>query len=221
MLTPVYPTHCVIGSYSTEILRARRTISTVRSTFQFELHSRGFALHTGLSVAIHCSRVFEALCKLSVDGGCWCWQVRWLLDIKKCTLFKYSVSFLNDCNQINHSNYLFLFKSVGCEEGIFFVQIQCHKTITIRAVTTIVRKLRLESKNGIVRCSIHTTVVLCKCSVAKSVSINFGTSNIGKSSGKGFDGGLVNKVNFLFELLIIESWNVANPFENVVGHNKL
>lgn len=52
------------------------------TTFQFELHSRGFALHTGLSVAIHCSRVFEALCKLSVDGGCWCWQVWWLLDIK-------------------------------------------------------------------------------------------------------------------------------------------
>ena len=58
--------------------------------------------------------------------------------------------------------------------------------------------------------------VLCKCSIAKSVRINFGTSDYGRSSGKSFDGGLVNKVNFLFELLFIESWNVANPFENVV-----
>jgi hypothetical protein len=31
------------------------------------------------------------------------------------------------------------------------------KTITIRAVTKIVRKLRLECKNGIFRCSLHTT----------------------------------------------------------------
>ena len=51
--------------------------------------------------------------------------------------------------------------------------------------------------------------MLCKCSSANSVSINFGTSDFGKSSGKGFDGRLVNKVNFFFELLIIESRNVA------------
>ena len=65
-------------------------------------------------------------------------------------------------------------------------------------------------------------VVLCKCSIAKSVSIiiNFGTSDFGKSSGKSFDGRLVNKVNFLFELFIIESWNVANPFENVTSCKK-
>ena len=62
-------------------------------------------------------------------------------------------------------------------------------------------------------------VVLCKCSIAKSVSINFGTSDFGKSSGKSFDGRLVNKVNFLFELFIVESWNVSNPFEAITSFN--
>jgi len=44
------------------------------------------------------------------------------------------------------------------------------------------------------------------------VSINFGKSGLGKYSGANFDGGLVNKVNFLFELFIVESRNVANSF---------
>ncbi len=64
-------------------------------------------------------------------------------------------------------------------------------------------------------------VVLCKCSIAKGVSINFETFDFGKCFGESFDGGLMNKVNFLFELFIVESWNVANPLKNIVGHYKL
>lgn len=49
-------------------------------------------------------------------------------------------------------------------------------------------------------------------------SWNFETSEFGKCSGESFDPGMVNKVNFLFELFIVESWNAANPFENIVDH---
>jgi hypothetical protein len=43
-------------------------------------------------------------------------------------------------------------------------------------------------------------------------------SDFDKCSSRSIDGGRVNKVDFLFELFITESWNVANPFENIVDH---